>query len=107
MFKKQQKPAEGAAAEKEQEENSENQLSGSCENLNDTTVVKEKKGGLAGIFKRSASIDNLFDEEKGLFSGLKKKTPKASGDDAAAEDKDELFASDESLSENTNTKVLS
>lgn len=68
MFKKQQKPAEGAAAEKvlwlnkmllksllwrrntdissflvwiqEQEENSENQLSGSCENLNDTAVVK-------------------------------------------------------------------
>lgn len=23
---------------------------------------KEKKGGLAGIFKRSSSIDNLFDE---------------------------------------------
>ncbi|XP_039999772.1 uncharacterized protein LOC120799021 isoform X5 [Xiphias gladius] len=111
MFKKPQKPAEGAAADKEQEVNSKNPLAGSCENLTDTTVLKEKRGGLAGIFKRSASIDNLFEEEKGgLFSGLLKKTPKVSGDEAAAEDKDEqraLSASNDSLSENASTKERS
>ncbi|KAF0046652.1 hypothetical protein F2P81_000285 [Scophthalmus maximus] len=86
MFKKPQKPAE-RAAEKEQERNKEKQLSGSCENLTDTTVLKEKKGGLAGIFKRSSSIDNLFDEDK--------------------EEQKELSASTDSLSENTNTKEKS
>ncbi|XP_010770102.1 uncharacterized protein isoform X5 [Notothenia coriiceps] len=108
MFKKPQKPAEGAAADKELEVNTEKLLSGSCENLEDTPAPKEKKGGLAGIFKRSGSIDNLFDEEKGgLFGGLLKKTPKASGDEATAEDKDdqkELSASNDSLFENNNTK---
>ncbi|XP_029309137.1 uncharacterized protein LOC115022310 [Cottoperca gobio] len=68
----------------------------------------EKKGGLAGIFKRSASIDNLFDEEKGgLFSGLLKKTPKASGDDAEdREDQKELSASNDSLFENAKEKSI-
>ncbi|KAM7379690.1 hypothetical protein PAMP_005224 [Pampus punctatissimus] len=109
MFKKPQKPAEDAVADTEL--NSESRSSDSCENLFDITVPKEKKGGLAGIFKRSASIDNLFDEEKGgLFSGLLKKTPKSSGEEEAAEDKDsqkELFASNDSLSENSNTKEKS
>ncbi|CAK6974802.1 claspin-like [Scomber scombrus] len=109
MFKKPQKPAEGAAAEKEL--SSENQLSGSCDNLSDTAAPKEKKGGLAGIFKRSASIENLFDEEKGgLFSGRLKKTPKASGEEEAAEDKDsqkELSASNDNLSETSSTKEKS
>ncbi|XP_038573382.1 titin homolog isoform X3 [Micropterus salmoides] len=93
---------------KELDMKSENQLSGSCENLFHTTVLKEKKGGLAGIFKRSVSTDNLFDEEKGgLFSGLLKRTPKAFGDEAAAEDKDDkLSASNNSLFENSNTKEL-
>ncbi|KAF1384106.1 hypothetical protein PFLUV_G00138840 [Perca fluviatilis] len=63
IFKKPQKPEEGAAADKELEVNREKWLSVSCENLSDTTIPKEKKGGLAGIFKTSASIDNLFDEE--------------------------------------------
>ncbi|KAK1879588.1 Apolipoprotein L3 [Dissostichus eleginoides] len=108
MFKKPQKPAEGAAADKELEVNTEKLLSGSCENLEDTPAPKEKKGGLAGIFKRSGSIDNLFDEEKGgLFGGLLKKPPKVSGDEATAEDKEdqkELSASNDSLFENSNTK---
>ncbi|XP_034559288.1 titin-like isoform X2 [Notolabrus celidotus] len=108
MFKKPQKPAEGAAADKDLEGKQEKTLSASSENLSDATVPKEKKGGLGGIFKRSASIDNLFDEEKGgLFSGLRKKTPKASGDDAAADDKDEqkeLTGSTDNLFENDNTK---
>ncbi|CAJ1072529.1 myb-like protein X [Xyrichtys novacula] len=111
MFKKPQKPAEGAAADKDVEGKSEKQLSASTENLSDTTAPKEKKGGLGGIFKRSASIDDLFDEEKGgLFSGLRKKTPKASGDNLSAEDKDDqkdLFGSTDSLSENGNTKEKS
>ncbi|XP_034743410.1 uncharacterized protein LOC117954052 [Etheostoma cragini] len=80
----------------------EKRLSGSCENLSDPSVPKEKKSGLAGIFKRSASIDNLFDEEKGgLFSGLKR-TPKAPGD--TVEDKDdqkELSTINGSLFDNT------
>ncbi|XP_078119513.1 uncharacterized protein LOC144526158 isoform X2 [Sander vitreus] len=142
IFKKPLKPVEGAAADKELEVNREIRLSGSCENLSDTTVPKaketerpeeqgdqgqsggesqgdqgqsggesqEKQGGLAGIFKRSPSIDNLFDEEKGgLFSGLKK-TPKASRDETVAEDKDdqnELSASNDSLFDNSNTKEKS
>ncbi|XP_068427360.1 myb-like protein X isoform X2 [Clinocottus analis] len=108
MFRKPQKPAEDTAADKELEENTERRVSGSCENL---SVPKEKKGGLAGIFKRSSSIDNLFDEEKGgLFSGLMKKTPKASADEVAAEDNDEqkeLSASNDNLFENSNTKERS
>ncbi|XP_074545241.1 uncharacterized protein LOC141804617 isoform X2 [Halichoeres trimaculatus] len=110
MFKKPQKPAEGATADKDLDGKSDKQLSGSSENLSDTTVPKEKKGGLGGIFKRSASIENLFDEEKGgLFSGLRKKTPK-SGEDGAVEDKDEqkdLSGSTDSLSENGSTKEKS
>ncbi|XP_056266484.1 uncharacterized protein LOC130190905, partial [Pseudoliparis swirei] len=79
MFKKPQKPAE----DEEPEEKPDVWSSGSCENLSDN-VPKEKRGGLAGIFKRSVSVDDLFDEEKGLFSGLKRKTPKGS----EAEDSD-------------------
>ncbi|XP_060901311.1 uncharacterized protein LOC132979478 isoform X2 [Labrus mixtus] len=104
MFKK--KPSEAAPTE-EDRKSLHDDLSGSNDNLSENS--KEKKGGLGGIFKRSASIDNLFDEEKGgLFSGLRKKTPKASGDDAAAEDEQkELTASTDSLSENGKTKEKS
>ncbi|KAG7527086.1 hypothetical protein JOB18_048920 [Solea senegalensis] len=104
IFKKPPKPAE--ASQSDEDESPDKELSASSENLSENK--QEKKGGFAGIFKRSASIDNLFDEEKGgLFSGLLKKTPKASEDDAATEDKDEqreLSASNDSLSENANTK---
>ncbi|KAM9322489.1 uncharacterized protein KZ484_020685 [Pholidichthys leucotaenia] len=152
MFKKSPEPAEAFTEEMESELNTDDQSSGTCENLSDTAApkekglfsgrnkktpktagdeeaaedkdsqkelfasndslaensnAKEKKGGLAGFFKRSASIENLFDEEKGLFSGLHKKTPKAARDEDAAEDKDSqaaLFSSNESLVENNNTK---
>ncbi|KAI3374682.1 hypothetical protein L3Q82_021259 [Scortum barcoo] len=102
LFKKTPKPAE--AAQPEEEGETQKELSASNDNLSENNTTKEKKGGLVGIFKRSASIDSLFDEEKGgLFSGLKKKTPKVSGDEAA----EELLASDDSLSENSNTKEKS
>ncbi|XP_067385146.1 uncharacterized protein [Channa argus] len=48
---------------KAQDEKSEHLFSSSCENLVNTSVLKMKRRGLAGIFKRSASSDNLFDEE--------------------------------------------
>ncbi|XP_054624444.1 uncharacterized protein LOC129177386 [Dunckerocampus dactyliophorus] len=100
MFKKPQKPTEGAEADL----NSETQKFGSSENLSEP-VSKGKKGGFAGIFKRSGSIDNLLDEEKGaLFSGLKK-TPKASINDEAAGEK--KSSSIDNLSETTNTKEKS
>uniref|UniRef100_A0A3Q2VDM4 Altered inheritance of mitochondria protein 21-like n=1 Tax=Haplochromis burtoni TaxID=8153 RepID=A0A3Q2VDM4_HAPBU len=51
------------AQSKELVVNTEAQLSASCENVNDNTVTKQKKGGLAKILKRSGSIDNLLDEE--------------------------------------------
>ncbi|XP_030608648.1 uncharacterized protein apold1a isoform X2 [Archocentrus centrarchus] len=53
MFEKPHKPAESAAAEMESEGNTEDQFSASWENLSDSTVTKEKTGGLAGLFKRS------------------------------------------------------
>ncbi|KAK0145133.1 Apolipoprotein L6 [Merluccius polli] len=85
-------------------------ISTSCENLSETTTQKEKKAGLYGLFKRSASIDNLFDNEEkgGLFGGLHKKTPKATGD--TTEDKDgdkEITASNDSLSEGNAAKEKS
>ncbi|XP_026230109.1 uncharacterized protein LOC113171725 isoform X2 [Anabas testudineus] len=64
VFKSLQKPAKGSAEVKEQEVNCENQFSSSSENLNDTAdEVKVKRRGLAGLFQRSASNDNLCDEE--------------------------------------------
>ncbi|XP_077372037.1 uncharacterized protein LOC144015667 isoform X5 [Festucalex cinctus] len=103
MFKKPQKPAEG---DKEGEVKSESATSGSSENLSEN-VTKGKKGGLAGIFKRSSSTDNLADEEKGgLFSGLKKSATKTSADEQAAGDK-EKSSSNDNLTENTNTKEKS
>nr|XP_057901961.1 uncharacterized protein LOC131098626 isoform X2 [Doryrhamphus excisus] len=100
MFKKPQKTTEGA----ETDLKSETPKSGSCENLSEP-VPKGKGGGLAGIFKRSGSIDNLLDEEKGaLFSGLKK-TAKASRDDEAAGK--EKTSSNDNLSESTNPKEKS
>ncbi|XP_026230112.1 uncharacterized protein LOC113171727 [Anabas testudineus] len=49
---------------KEQDVNCENRFSSSCENLNDTTDdVKVTRRSPAGLFQRSASTDNLFDEE--------------------------------------------
>ncbi|KAM8849783.1 uncharacterized protein AB9W97_021332 isoform 4-T4 [Spinachia spinachia] len=107
MFRKPQKPPEEPAAD--DEATPQEHLSGSCENLCDAGGPKEKKGGLAGFFKRSASIDDLFDEEKGgLFSGLIKKTPRASGD--AADDRDDQkdpSASNDDLFENANAKEKS
>ncbi|XP_068195975.1 myb-like protein X [Antennarius striatus] len=104
MFKKPQKPAESAAADKEQLMPSEN-LSRSCENLSNAPLKEKKGGGLGGIFKRSASIENMFEEQKGgLFSGLKKKTKTS---DPEADDKDdwkELTGSVDSLPESTKEK---
>ncbi|XP_054914140.1 nucleolar protein dao-5-like [Poeciliopsis prolifica] len=58
-FKKTLKPAaEGAKAET-QDMDTDRRLSASSEDL---TGPKEKKGGQAGIFKRSSSFDNLLDE---------------------------------------------
>ncbi|XP_019739243.1 uncharacterized protein LOC109524091 isoform X3 [Hippocampus comes] len=100
MFKKPQKPTEG---DKEALVKSEVKPSGSLENLSEN-VPKVKKGGLAGIFRRSNSQDNLLDEEKGgLFGGLKKNTNKAPDEDQAARDK-EKSSSNDNLSENTNAK---
>ncbi|XP_072219138.1 uncharacterized protein [Leuresthes tenuis] len=79
MFKRPQKPAEGATAEPELE--AENKLSGSSENLIETTGQKEKKGGLAGIFKRSSSFESLLEEDKNIFSGMFKKSPKTSDEE--------------------------
>ncbi|XP_077955986.1 uncharacterized protein apold1a isoform X3 [Gasterosteus aculeatus] len=99
MFKKPQRSAEEPAAD--DEGNPEKHSSGSCENLS-----KEKRGGLAGIFKRSASIDNLFDEEKGgLFGGLLKKTPKDAAQDR--DDQEDPLASNDDLFENGNKKEKS
>ncbi|KAM9322855.1 uncharacterized protein KZ484_020930 isoform 2-T2 [Pholidichthys leucotaenia] len=106
VFQKLHETAEGTTEEKESELNTDEQLCGNGENQTDTDAPKEKKGGLAGFFKRPASIENLF-EEKGLFSGHHKKTPKTAGDEEAAEDKDSqkpLFSSDESLAESDNVK---
>ncbi|XP_049602710.1 myb-like protein X isoform X2 [Syngnathus scovelli] len=92
MFKKPQKPAEG---DKEAEVKSEVTPSGSTENLTENIRKGKKGGGLAGIFKRSYSNDNMLDEdkeksssndnlaesttvkEKSIFSGMFKKAPKA------------------------------
>ncbi|XP_077414331.1 uncharacterized protein LOC144044030 [Vanacampus margaritifer] len=103
MFKKPQKPAEG---DKEGEIKSEAATYGSSENLSEN-ITKSKKGGLAGLFKRSSSTDNLADEEKGgIFSGLKKSATKASADEQTTGDK-ENSSSNDNLSENTNTKEKS
>ncbi|XP_036072285.1 uncharacterized protein LOC112151985 isoform X4 [Oryzias melastigma] len=88
MFRKQQKPAEGAAAEMEWETNTENATTDSSEKLADTTVSKEKKGGFAGKFK--TSFENLFEKES----------------DPKADDK-WLTRSCENLSEVTTTKEKS
>ncbi|XP_051943986.1 titin homolog isoform X5 [Hippocampus zosterae] len=96
MFKKPQKPTEG---DKEALVKSEVAASGSLENLSEN-VPKVKKGGLAGIFRRSNSQDNLLDEGKSIFSGMFKKTPKA-GDEASNGDEEKklLSASNENLTE--------
>ncbi|XP_057714164.1 uncharacterized protein apold1a isoform X2 [Corythoichthys intestinalis] len=99
MFKK---PTEG---DKDGEAKSEAAAFGSSENLSEN-VPKGKKGGLAGIFKRSYSNDNEVDEEKGgLFSGLKKTTTKASADDEATGDK-EKSSSNDNLSEKPKEKSI-
>ncbi|XP_019739242.1 uncharacterized protein LOC109524091 isoform X2 [Hippocampus comes] len=106
MFKKPQKPTEGdkhLVPFQEALVKSEVKPSGSLENLSEN-VPKVKKGGLAGIFRRSNSQDNLLDEEKGgLFGGLKRNTNKAPDEDQAAGDK-EKSSSNDNLSENTNAK---
>ncbi|XP_072296531.1 uncharacterized protein [Eucyclogobius newberryi] len=104
LFKKPQKPAEGATAEKD--ENSED-LSGSSDNIFISVPPKEKKGGLAGMFKRSLSIDNLFDSEDNIFTGMFKKPNKnaeaKSADEDSLEDKS-LSASCENVSGNAKAK---
>ncbi|KAM7400176.1 hypothetical protein PAMA_004736 [Pampus argenteus] len=87
------------------------ELLASSDGLSENNTTKE----LNGESRPSDSCENLFDttvpkEKGGLFSGLLKKTPKASGEDEAAEDKDsqkELSASNDSLFENSNTKEKS
>ncbi|KAM4557491.1 uncharacterized protein V3H82_017259 isoform 2-T2 [Fundulus diaphanus] len=104
MFKKAQKPAaEGAKAETDTD--AEDQLSASTENLADAAAPKEKKGGLAGIFKRSWSFDNLLDEDKNIFSGMFKKTPKPADEASSAPGNNTtLFGSSEDLLEANATK---
>ncbi|KAM4729139.1 uncharacterized protein FYW61_011904 [Anableps anableps] len=105
IFKKTQKPPpEGTTAETE-DMDIESQLSASSENLTDTTGPKEKKGGLAGIFKRSSSFDNLLDEDKNIFSGMFKRSPKPSDEGSNTRGNDtSLFGSSEDLLEANPTK---
>ncbi|XP_054882320.1 uncharacterized protein LOC129356795 [Poeciliopsis prolifica] len=96
-FKKTLKPAaEGAKAET-QDMDTDRRLSASSEDL---TGPKEKKGGQAGIFKRSSSFDNLLDEDKNIFSGMFKRSPKPAeeGSNATGEN-GTLFGSTEDLLE--------
>ncbi|MEQ2212105.1 hypothetical protein XENOCAPTIV_025226, partial [Xenoophorus captivus] len=104
MFKKTQKPAaEGSKAEMDRDP--ESQLWASSENLTDTTSPKKKKGGLAEIFKRWSSFDNLFDEDKNIFSGTFKRTPKPTDEGSPATGDDStLFGSSEYLLEPKATK---
>ncbi|XP_043989630.1 eukaryotic translation initiation factor 3 subunit A-like [Gambusia affinis] len=78
----------------------ERRLSASSENLTDPTGPKEKKGGLAGIFKRSSSFGNLLDEDKNIFSGMFKRSakPAEEGSNATGENTT-LFGSTEDLLE--------
>ncbi|XP_061694773.1 nucleolar protein dao-5-like [Syngnathoides biaculeatus] len=128
MFKKPPKPAEG---DKEAELKSEGPTSGSSENLPEN-VPKGKKGGLAGIFKRTYSSDKLVDEdkeksasndnllenanakdkEKSIFSGIFKKAPKLADEAVVDEDskggeEKKLLASDENLTEENTAKEKS
>ncbi|XP_014860478.1 PREDICTED: uncharacterized protein LOC106928620 [Poecilia mexicana] len=105
MFKKTPKPAaEGAKAQTE-DLDTDRRLSASSENLTDPTGPKEKKGGLAGIFKRSSSFDNLLDEDKNIFSGVFKRSakPAEEGSNATGENTT-LFGSTEDLLEANPTK---
>ncbi|MED6238928.1 hypothetical protein ATANTOWER_032393, partial [Ataeniobius toweri] len=104
VFKKTQKPAaEGSKAEMDRDP--ESQLWASSENLTDTTGPKKKKGGLAEIFKRWSSFDNLFDEDKNIFSGTFKRTPKPADEGSPATGDDStLFGSSEYLLEPKATK---
>ncbi|RVE60963.1 hypothetical protein OJAV_G00166160 [Oryzias javanicus] len=114
MFRKQQKPAEGAAAEMEWETNTENAISDSSEKLADTAVLKEKKGGFAGKFK--TSFENLFEKDsdskaddkwltrscENLSEGNATKSPKPAPRSVAAEhplSESNLSASWDNLSE--------
>ncbi|XP_061587913.1 uncharacterized protein LOC133452544 isoform X2 [Cololabis saira] len=104
MFKKQQKPAEGTTAEMESEENTEKELLGSSENLVDTTGPKEKKGGLAALFKRSPSIENLLEEgNSGGLASIFKKSPKPAPRTTTSQhplsDSNQLSDSSDSLTE--------
>ncbi|KAM9792065.1 uncharacterized protein ACBT44_019938 isoform 3-T3 [Syngnathus typhle] len=120
MFRKPQKPAEG---DKEAEVKSEVTPSGSTENLSENIRKGKKGGGLAGIFKRSYSNDNLLDEdkeksssndnlaesttvkEKSIFSGMFKKAPKAADEESNGDDKKKLLSdSNENLTEETGPK---
>ncbi|XP_038135680.1 uncharacterized protein LOC119779898 isoform X2 [Cyprinodon tularosa] len=104
MFKKTPKPA-SEEAKGDTEADTERPLSASSENLTETTSSKEKKGGLAGIFKRSSSFDNLLDEDKNIFSGMFKKTPKSADEGSHATGDDmTLSGSSEDLLQANATK---
>ncbi|XP_047225127.1 uncharacterized protein LOC124870470 isoform X3 [Girardinichthys multiradiatus] len=101
MFKKTQKPAaEGSKTEMDRDP--ESQLWASSENLTDTTSPKKKKG-LAEKFKRWSSFDNLFDEDKNIFSSTFKRTPKPA-DEGSPATGSTLFGSSEYLLEPKATK---
>ncbi|MEQ2244182.1 hypothetical protein ILYODFUR_014553, partial [Ilyodon furcidens] len=92
-------------AEYNKDRDPESQLWASSENLTDTTGPKKKKGGLAEIFKRWSSLDNLFDEDKNIFSGTFKRTPKPADEGSPATGDDStLFGSSEYLLEPKATK---
>ncbi|XP_061653062.1 uncharacterized protein LOC133488768 isoform X3 [Phyllopteryx taeniolatus] len=106
MFKKPQKPAEG---DKEAALKSDAATSGSSENLSEN-VAKGKKGGLAGIFKRSYSNDNMVDEKISLHKNrmlkMEARCPAVyvkSLSYLSFQDK-EKSSSNDNLSETTNTK---
>ncbi|XP_037537308.1 uncharacterized protein LOC119414287 [Nematolebias whitei] len=96
-FRQAQKPAEEVSPE--------DPLPASSENLTEMTDPKEKKGGPAGIFKRWLSSEDLFDEDKSIFSGMFKKTPKATEEESNTTNKDKkLFGSSEDLFETNTSK---
>uniref|UniRef100_A0A1A8LRG8 Apolipoprotein L domain containing 1 n=3 Tax=Nothobranchius TaxID=28779 RepID=A0A1A8LRG8_9TELE len=80
-------------------------LFASTENLTETSRLKEKEVGLAGIFERSSSLDNIFNEDNNLFFNMFKKTPKPADEESNKKSADKkLFSSSEDLSEPNTTK---
>ncbi|XP_046882736.1 uncharacterized protein si:rp71-1g18.13 isoform X2 [Hypomesus transpacificus] len=129
MFRKSPKPFEDAETE-EDNQTAQSELSASSDSLSDNTTTKGKGGMFAGMLEGSlprtlracsqrrthshypvtsqtAITFRLRQEKGGLFSGLLKKIPKAAGDRPPSQDQEpgsELSASNDSLTETTNTK---